>query len=67
MNDTEWKMKYYNKQIAFTHLCAHMLYVVSCDTLYFCRNDRYDDLRACLGEGLLQQLQQQQLFMVGAD
>ena len=28
MNDTEWKMKCYNKQIAFTHLCAHMLYVV---------------------------------------
>ena len=34
---------------------------------YVCiyRNDRYDDLRACLGEGLLQELQQQHLFMVG--
>ncbi|XP_065909784.1 ubiquitin-like modifier-activating enzyme 6 [Dysidea avara] len=29
------------------------------------RNDRYDDLRVCLGEELLQQLRQQQLFMVG--
>ena len=28
------------------------------------RNDRYDDLRICLGEGLLQKLREQQIFMV---
>lgn len=34
------------------------------NTLIACRNDRYDDLRACLGEGLLQKLREQRIFMV---
>ena len=31
------------------------------------RNDRYDDFRVCLGEGLLQKLREQQIFMVSVN
>jgi len=49
-----------------TFVCMCVVYCFHAIHCFY-RNDRYDDLRACLGEGLLQQLQQQQLFMVGTD
>ena len=45
----------------FDTLCPCMV-TLEIDCL--CRNDRYDDLRVCLGEGLLQKLKEQRIFMV---
>ena len=45
---------------------GHIWYCFNSFTNGLSRNDRYDDLRVCLGEGLLQKLKEQRIFMVSS-